>query len=395
MYLVDDKTEVSGGHLLGRWHRIFSKTSEMTFQAYYDRTSRTEAYLAQELEVFDLDFQHRWRGIQKHDIIWGARYRYSKDDFVPSYVVTFDQESRNDELYSFFVQDEITLVDDRLWLTLGSKFEHNDYTGTEIQPSGRLLWIPKHNHRLWTSISRAVRTPSRLESDGLLVTAVMPPSAESLLPVEVLFASDQTFDSENLTAYEVGYRFITDRNLSIDLTAFYNDYDELRSVSEPTIIPQLLPPTPHVESLYYFVNDSQARSYGLELALAYQVTDWLQVDLGYSYINSDADFLAEEPTHQVSLRSAFKIRDDLDLDVWLRYVDKTRSLFTTNEDGYYEIDEYLACDIRLAWRPTEKLELSLVGQNLLDGGHLEFVQEKFTFPTELPRGVYGKVSYKF
>jgi len=52
---------------------------------------------------------------------------------------------RHPQLFSAFVQDQITLVEDTLSLTLGSKFEHNDHTGFEVQPTARFLWTPgKH-----------------------------------------------------------------------------------------------------------------------------------------------------------------------------------------------------------------------------------------------------------
>ena len=63
-------------------------------------------------------------------------------------------------LYSGFVQDEIALRTD-VTLTLGTKVEHNDYTGFEVQPSGRLQWNVTPKQTLWAAVSRAVRTPSQ------------------------------------------------------------------------------------------------------------------------------------------------------------------------------------------------------------------------------------------
>ena len=105
--------------------------------------------------------------------------------------------------YSVFVQDEIALVPDRLRVTLGSKLEHNDYTGFEHQPSARLAWTPTSQQTLWTAISRAARTPARIDRDFYLF----------LTPSLPLIAGDD-FDSEKLVACEAGWRLQPDANLS-------------------------------------------------------------------------------------------------------------------------------------------------------------------------------------
>ena len=73
-------------------------------------------------------------------------------------------------LYSAFLQDEILLGHD--WsATIGSKVEHNDYTGFEVEPNVRLEWGFAPGQALWSAISRAARTPSRFDRD--LVVADM------------------------------------------------------------------------------------------------------------------------------------------------------------------------------------------------------------------------------
>ena len=387
-----DEEDVSGGNLIGRWHRIFSATSEITAQAYFDHIRLENIVLEEERHTVDLEFQHRWRAISHNDIIWGARYRNSHDDYINSYVVSIEPVSLDDELYSCFLQDEITLVDERLWFTLGSKLEHNDYTGYEFQPSARLLFAPADKHRVWAAVSRAVRTPSRVENGGRLVSFVQPPSALTMgLPLEVALQSDKNFDSEVLKAYELGYRFTAANKLSVDLAAFYHDYDKLRGVR----VEQPVFQGTYLQQDLTFDNSASGRAYGAELATAYKATDWWQLDLAYTYLDCDIDYDGEAPIQQLSLRSAFKVGRDLDLDLWLRYVDAARATYLANATGYYEVDSYTTCDLRLAWRAADSLELSLVGQNLLEDRHLEFVQEKFTQPTEVPRGVYGKLAYRF
>lgn len=404
----EDEADVSGRNIAALWEHVLSSESSFTLQAIYDRTERNEGCVQEERGSFDLEFQHLLAVGERNDVVWGARYRTTKDDFsegVVPWVVTMDPESRQDDLFSVFLQDEIMIARDRLWLTLGSKLEHNDYSGYEVQPSARLLWAFYDNHKLWTSISRPVRTPSRVEHDGDLLNGIMPypdsfnPASPfynpaNPMPVEIRMIGDEGFEAEELMAYELGYRFLASHDFSMDTALFYNDYDKVRKFErqEPVFTGTTI-----VQN-YLATNTVAAESYGMELALAWQATEQLKLDLAYSYLVSNMDEagqVGEEPRHQVSLRGFVNLRDDLDLNIWLRYVDKVTAVYFMSVDGMYDIDEYVTLDLRLAWRPVAKIELSLVGQNLLDGGHVEFVQENFTRPTEVARSVYGKLTYKF
>jgi iron complex outermembrane receptor protein len=395
---VEDKVQESGWNLLWRWQHTPSFESNFTLQAYYDENDRQEAFIDGKRRSFDLDFQHQFPASKNHNFIWGARYHYANDDFVNTFQVRFDPAHRADDLYSFFLQDEITLMPDRLLLTLGSKFENNNYTGTEVQPSARLLWTLNSNQKIWTAVSRAVRTPSRVETDGHVVGTVIPPLTPGVNPAAVPLVStlngSNDFDSEELIAYEAGYRFVWRNALSVDLSAFYNDYDNLRS-TDPGSAAFL---GTYVEQPLIFKNNFSARTFGAELALALQVSPRLKLDLAYSFQDSnmeEGDQVGEEPTHQVSLRAAANVRKDLDFDIWFRYVDDSQAAYLFAADSVFELRDYATVDMRLAWHATENLEVSLVGQNLIESSHMEFVTVKYSQPTEIGRSAYGKLTYKF
>ncbi len=402
--IIKDKAEVEGRNLLTRWQHTLSPTSEFSLQAYYDRTDRDDAVYGEIRDTFDIDLQHQFAADERHEVIWGLGYRYTHNDFSNSDTLSLDPDSRSDELFSAFVQDKITLMEDCLWLTIGSKFEHNDYTGYEIQPNARLFWEPHTDHKLWASVGRAVRTPSRAEDDIYFINAAYP---TSFLPVAVTFIGDRNYESEELLAYELGYRFVPANTLSLDISVFYNDYDNLRSPEAET---QVLHhgPYPYVEQQIRFDNELKGKTYGLELTAVWQAADWWQWDMAYSYLHIDIDTRdkADEihnndgPQHQVSLRSAVNLGKDLDLNLWLRYVDDVKAInaMTINATtmSRTKIDSYLTLDIGLAWRPNDKVEIAIVGQNLLDNEHPEYVQESFApLPTEIERGVYGKVTWRF
>jgi len=402
--LVDDRAHVSAGHLIVRWDHTISATSNWNLQAYYDRFDRDEELLHEQRDTFDLDLTHHTTFENGHDLVWGLGYRYTRDDFGNTSTIYVDPDSRRDQLFNAFLQDEITLVPEKLRLTLGSKFEYNDYTGFEVQPSARLAWTIDSTNKLWGSVSRAVRTPSRAEHDFRISTLVTPPLSSVNpfpLPVEAFAVGNTEMDSETLTAYEIGYRTAPSRNLTLDLAVFYNDYDDLRIFSSQT--PILANPPTHLVLPALFTNGVQGRTYGAELAMAWQAAKGMRFDLAYSYTESDIDWIRSldisqntaAPRHKLSLRSSFDVRADLDLDIWFRYVGETEVYNHTLSSDPIKIDDYPSLDLRLAWRPVKNLELSLVGQNLLDNRHSEYIQELFTLPTEVQRGVYGRLEWKF
>ena len=398
--IVQDATDVSGGNLLGRWQHTASPTSQFILQTYFDWYEREEAFGEQTNKTIDFDFQHHLT-LEKHDLIWGAGYRQVTTDIDGTFVVNTAVAKREDDLYSFFVQDEVTLVEDVLKLTIGSKFEHNDYSGSELQPSLRLIWSPAENHTVWGSISRAVRTPSRLDHELNISTLVIPPltpTNPSPLPVAVTAFHNPDFNPEQLWAWELGYRVKPATNLSFDLALFYNDYDQLRTI-EPGV--PVFEGT-HVVQPVYFQSDLKGTTYGLELASIWQPLECWQLNLAYSYIESEYDhkdpfdelFAPVAPRHQLSLRSITDLSETLDLDLWIRYVDESQ-VTDAAILSLTKVDSYITFDARLAWRPYRNTELSLVGQNLLDSQHLEAIQETFTLPTEVERSLFIKLRQSF
>lgn len=400
----NDSTSAYGGNLLSRLQHTFSPTSDYSLQLYYDTYTRNEVPLNESRDTLDLDFQHRFAFLDWHEIIWGLGYRFGHDHILGSRisngtsVYNLNPESVNDQVYSGFIQDELTLIDNQLWLTVGSKFEHNDYSGFEGQPSARIMWAPHNQHRLWAGISRAVRTPARAEHHSDALTGIIPPQTSPASPfstpsIALLSQSNPNFRSEEVIAYEAGYRTTFAKSVSVDITGFYNDYRDLRSVA---------PGTPYFNGTSMvlplkFTNNLMGRTYGVEIATVWQMLDWWRWDANYSWLHTQLNDqgnaqVGVSPEQRVSLRGALSPRQDIDLDFWFRYADTNLSVGTLG-DSY--IKGYVSLDLRLAWRPYKDIELSLVGQNLLAKKHLEYVQETQTLPTAIDRGMYGKISWKF
>lgn len=395
----EETVNARGAHILGRWNRTLENDAKLSVQGYMDYTLRDLHLLEDETTALDLDAQLHFPAWGRHEFLTGARLRYNFNELNGSPQTTFSSAHRKDKLFSGFVQDKITLAPEEWFLTLGSKFEHNDYSGFEVQPSGKLQWHPNNNQMVWGSISRAVRTPSRLEQDlDILLTAV-PPSAALPVPAGVSLVANPDFDSEELIAYELGYRHQVTPAIQFDLATFYNEYDKLaaNAILTPRIVDNGIDPL-HFLIPVEISNMTQGETYGAEMTVNWQATDTLDLSASYSYLNVVLDGPPESialesevaegqsPHHQFTMRSMWEMTDTMSLDSALHYVSSLSAL---------SVDNYWRLDLHWNWRLDERLELSLVGQNLLDDAHQEFSVPTNGNATEIERSLYGKLTWRF
>jgi iron complex outermembrane receptor protein len=353
-----------GQNCLMRWTHVVDDDSDWSLQTYYDRYGRRSPVMDLEQETFDLDLQYRFPLGEWHNVICGAGYRQIDDHFFGDLNLAFDPRFRNTNLFSCFFQDEITLEEDLWYFIAGSKFEHNDFTGFEYQPSVRLLYTPTERQTFWTAVSRAVRTPSRVEQDLLYHQLVSTPG-----PVLMRVTGNDSVESEDLLAVEFGYRAQPISDFSWDLALFWNDYTDLAVTGLPGA-PFFDPAVPALIVPSTFENSLTADTYGAELASTLTLRPFWQLSGSYSLLYLDIhDDAANEtqgssPHNQAYLRSSWQLRPDLDFDLIGRYVDNLPAL---------GIDSYFTADARLAWLPRRNLEWAVVGRNLLDSRHAEFI----------------------
>ncbi len=365
-------SSLSGGNLLARWTYGISSTERLQIQAYYDHTHQfNPGDFGDDLDTFDLDAQYELALGARHRLMMGAGYRFTHDDVdnLPG-SIAFLPAKLDLHLFSAFVQDEISLLDERMQITLGAKFEHNEYTGLEIQPSVRAGWSLQP-HFLWAAVSRAVRTPSRI--DRHLYFPAQPP---------FLFSGGRGFDSESVVAYEIGWRTRAAEGLLLSESAFFNDYDDIRTSS---------PAPPFIVE-----NNAQGEIYGLELEATWQATEKWRLQAGYTLLEEDMRvkpgredlYLGQgelfDPPWQFQLHSSLDVSSDLEFDVWLRHVDRVSNVAR----GFETVPDYTSLDVRVGWAATSHIELALVGHNLLDERHLEFGFRR------IERSVLGKVTWR-
>lgn len=341
--------ETSGNNLLVRWRRQLEGGSDLRLQGYWDYTKRRDIVLFQpRTNIFDFDFQH---GIPmgEHRFSWGMGYRHGRDEVKPAFFSTFVPERRILEWKTLFGMGEVQITD-QLDATVGVRLEHNDYTGLEYLPTLRLGWKHRERALLWTALSRAVRAPARYDRD---VYFPAPPNSRVV--------GGPNFQSEVANVLEIGYRSQAWKRLTYSATAYYHDWDKLRSGTAPPV---------------EIVNGIEGEVYGLEFWLTYQLTPTWKVSAGGTRLHKDlrlkpgstgqgvdSDILSNDPDYLGQLRSTLEITHNMLLEIGVRHM---------AELPHPEIPSYTTIDAHYAWELNKELTLSLTAQNLTDNIHQEF-----------------------
>jgi iron complex outermembrane recepter protein len=395
---LDDRINFAGGNVNARWNRATSDRSDMAIQTYYDHTKREEAYFGEGRDTFNVEFQNHLALGQRQDIVWGLGYRVTWDHLSERPSATFIPQKRTDNLFSGFWQHEFLLVPKRLRLTLGSKLEHNNYTGFEVQPNALLLWTPHDRHTVWSAVSRAVRTPSRIEDDLQAPYQVLPGAGG--IPNVVTVFGNRDYKSETLIAYELGYRVRPADKLSLDIASFYNSYRRLRTAVPGVPYFAANPFPPRVVIPLILSNQLQGESYGTEITANWNVIRNWKLSTGYTFIRvqlhaypgsplpiGSENGEGNSPRHQAQIHSYLTLPHNLELDT---------ALYRVNRLNTGSIPGYTRLDARFGWRLTESFNLSIGVQNLLAPRHPEFGETNLGETlTQSERGVYGKLTWRF
>lgn len=376
---VDTSVKATGDNLTVRWRHTTSERSDFRLRLYYDHTFRDfNNSFSEDLKTYDIDLLMRNKIGERHELTYGANLRMMDHNVTNLPLFGFFPGKKTLLLYSAFAQDKILLVKDRLRLTIGTKIEHNSYTGFEFQPNTRLSFTPAKNHTIWAAFSQAKRTPSRIDRDFALFLA----------PAVPFIKGDSNFVSERLTAYELGWRVQPVKTLSVSLSSFYNVYDHIRS-AEPGPPPVNIPIT--------FGNGVKGETYGVELSVINQLNHWWTLKGGYTFLKKELSLKPEskdankataesnDPQHQFVIQSNIKLPARFELGTVIRYIDQLPKPY---------VPSYLGLDVRVGWKLSKAIELNLVAQNLLDKRHPEFVPSSPS-SREIERSIYGKISCRF
>ncbi|HXE80545.1 MAG TPA: TonB-dependent receptor [Vicinamibacterales bacterium] len=346
--------DLHGANVIGRWTTEFENAGHLQVQAYYDRTYRLFPDLFEESRgTWDLDVQYRLPARGRHGLLVGGSYRVSRDETTPTPVIRFDPPSRSTPLFGLFVQDEIAIVPKRVGVLVGARLEKNDFSGFELQPTARVRWKPRKNQMVWAAVSRAVRLPTRLESDAVIVDPVG----------QVTLRGSDAFEAETLVAFEAGYRAQPHPRLALDFTAFGNRYDRLRSLE------------PQPDGSFLLDNLLRGRTSGIETQVNVRPAAWMLWDAAFTAFSKrltprpqSRDVLRgvteeNDPEAWFKLRGAIDLPRDVALHVFLRSIGALPNP---------PVPAYTELDLRVSWSMTRDLSLAVAGRNLLHDRHPEF-----------------------
>jgi len=394
---LDAPNSVNSANILSRWTHTFSNGSDVSVQTYYDRDDRKLWGIRDILDTVDLDVQYHLKLGTRHDIVWGGGYRFTKDGSTPGYAITLLPFYPTDYLANIFFQDEIALGHS-LSLTVGSKLEHNTYTGFEYEPSAQLVWAATARQTLWLSGARAIRQPARFDRAISIDYGIEPLGGGAFALLK--FAGNTNLKAEELRNIEAGYRAQLNERLSLDATAFLSFYSNLLTHEPGTPYFNQDPSAPYLIIPIELGNLADGRSYGGEVFGNWKVNHRWTISPGYSLLYTNTklspapqgvalNIPGGAPRNQFQIRSLLNVGRHLEWDNSLSYVGEL-----PNSNGGFT-PRYARLDTRLGWRIGESTEFSLVGQNLLSPRHLEFYADYPVQPALISRSVFAKVTWRF
>ncbi len=401
---VSEEINLANGSFESIWNHKYSGGSDSTLQFSYDQHRRGDPLNPELRNTYDLAFRHDFALGGRQDIVWGLGYRYTADRIGGSLTVAMNPPNRALQLFDAFLQDEIALVPERLFLTAGIKLEHNDYTGFEAMPSVRAAWSPSDRHMLWAAVSEALRAPSRNDTNLVLNIGSFP--GPGGIPVLLRLLGNPNFQDERLIAYEAGYRTMLSKRLSIDLAAYFNDWDKVQTTEPSGSFFETTPPLPHEVQTLLYENLIHGESHGIEITANWKIADWWSISPGFAFAREHfhtdpqsadtqtARFLeGNSPDFPIRLRSHIDLLRNLAWDVSVYFDD---ALENQGPLSSVTIPSYTRLDTGLTWKLGERLSLSVVGQNLLKDDHMEFEDLNGSLQSgQIKRSAYAKVTWQF
>ncbi len=382
--ISEEPSYAQGGNLLTRYQQ-----DDWSLQSYWQMTNQDFQSFKELRNMFDTEFNHHVEVASNQEVTWGLGYRLNLENMTNTETLAINENSRIDQVFSLFAQDEIKLLEDKLRFILGSKLEHNIYTDYEIQPNARVSYDLNDKNLVWAAVSQAIRTPSRLESDGNVLGAAAAPSLFTRLQ------GSHDLKAEKMRSYELGYRTQPRDNLFFDFSLFADHYDDLITyVTLGDTTENGFPLTP-----YLAANGLEGETYGIELSSDITLQEWWKIKGAYTFTTLNImksqdivdtigveDFLENAvPRNSAYIRSSFDLPYGFELDTTFRYADSF---------AHHRIPSNTQMDISIG-KTIQEWEIGIVGQNLLRDHHRQSYAGLSTATTQVERSVYVKAIRRF
>jgi iron complex outermembrane receptor protein len=391
--LVDDPVDLNGANVTAAWRRNSAPGSFWTVQAYVDHTYRLGTDFGERRTTVDVDALHQWSVSSRHTLAWGLGARTSPSRIIQTYAFSdFAPHAHTLNMFSAFAQDTFTVVPRRLTVSAGLKFEHHTYSGLDVQPSARVLWTPSATQSLWGGLTRAVRTPSRVDRD---ITVRLLARPEPL--TYAVITGNPRLGPEGVVGIEGGYRALVQSRLYVDVAVFRNRYADLVDLGPPTSATATTEGVSYNAITFPWINGNEGTTRGFEVSPDWRPVDWFRLRGSYSRLRIDlrpnGDNLrpvtlvalqGSTPRHLITVQSLMTLPGGVQLDPVYRYVSSRRGP---------DVPSYHEADIRLDVPLNRRLQFSLVGQNLLHAHHIEWARDPGP-SVGIRRSLYARLTWR-
>jgi len=389
-----DHAALAGGFVTAEWNHVYRNGSDSILRSYYEYHGRSADNLDHHRHAFEVDVQHNFRVGIRQRISWGGAVRYLGDSTSSQgRGIRFSPPSSSDGIASLFVEDAVSVLGERLLFTFGSKLQYDGYSGTEILPTVRGIWKPDHRHAVWAAVSRAARTPTRLDRD--LITDVFSYPTPTL-PLVAQIRGSRHVSAEHVLAYETGYRWQPAQSFTVDAAAFYNRYADLIGYQDGAteFSPQ---PSPHFVLPWNFTNAFDGPSYGGEVQTKYQVSERWRLGAGYAFLRQSThlkpgmtlvrpEIPDTSPRHTLLIESSYRVFKNAEASAFLRTMS---SAVAANAPSYAQLDVTMRAKI------SETAVLSLNAEDLFSRREPEFGLTSGNEPAARGRSIYVKLTWQF
>jgi iron complex outermembrane receptor protein len=364
-----------GGNLLARYQH-HGALSDIQLQAYADQTEQfgptgDNGFV---VHTYDIEFQQALIAGARQRIVWGAGERVYNYGITNSATLLFEPTERSLTLANVFIQDTVSLSN-TVSLVLGLKAEDDPFSGWTPLPDIRLSWGLNEHETLWAAASRAIRSPTPFDTEVV-----------EKLGSATFLAANARFQPEEVRAFEIGSRSQPSAAVSLTVAAFYNVYDDLRTV-EPASSTAFIP--------LYWGNSMRGDTFGIDAWASWQINDWWRVSPGVTWLRERLRFkrgasellglaqAADDPSSHATLATSLNLPHRISFDASLRYVGALPDP---------ALAHYVDLDARLGWHATGALDLSLRGGNLLHARHTEWAAPA---GEQITRSIFAEAKVKF
>jgi len=386
------KDESRSGNIMIKWLHRKDSGNELTLRSYYDYYERKWELFQQKFDIIDLDLQYSLTEKSYGQFMFGLSYRInnSKINYQPQYEFKYKEYSNG--LFNSFIQNKIDIIPKKLSLTTSLKLQyeedlmHKEYSNLSLHPNLRMNIKLTDRQSIWAATSKITRNPTIAERSGTMVRKIRDTS-----PYIVTLNGNDNFKQEELISYEFGYRNHLSEKLFVDISSFFNKYDNLRSYE--------LGPITSSRIQYNLANNLYGESFGAEISSKIAINNNLDLSINYSWMkmhlhkrygSTDTESESDEnssPQNQFSIRSYYNLSHNLQWNNLLFYVGKLKK---------YNIDAYFKFDSNLIWKINDNLKFTLAGQNLFNNRRQEFIpfiyhEENFIEANK----IYAKINISF